>query len=450
MKLVIRSLKNVFRNPVRLLLVVILLGTCLMFVAAMVSLDASSQRQLAAVRQQIGTTISIQYEPPKDQKNNAAPPVSTGTGTSVVVDTPHIPNSIVEKIKKVAGVASIQATLSHPYLEKQLQSLAPTLPPIAISGYPRNASDFTVYGGAAPKLVAGRAFQDSDANTNVAMMSKALAEKNHLKVGDTFTLNGKTFTLIGLYTTPGQVTDNTFIIPLDTLQRLFQLDGVDSLTVKAASEDQVESVANALRKLLGSQFTVDPLVNHYSNVLNALHVAQQSIRAALIASFLIAAAIIIFAVLMLIRERTAEIAVLKTIGASHLQVLRQFWTEILVMNLIAAALAIGLLIFLGPPLTQLFDVDAASLLKPVNGGPSIDHPFVTNIISSDGSNESTGTTSDTARNLIEAARLSVATLNPQTLLIIVGVGIGLALVTSLIPTWFVARLKPAHVLRKAN
>ena len=36
------------------------------------------------------------------------------------------------------------------------------------------------------------------------------------------------------------------------------------------------------------------------------------------------------------------------------------------------------------------------------------------------------------------------------LLIILGVGIGLALLTSFIPTWFVARLKPAHVLRQAS
>jgi putative ABC transport system permease protein len=46
--------------------------------------------------------------------------------------------------------------------------------------------------------------------------------------------------------------------------------------------------------------------------------------------------------------------------------------------------------------------------------------------------------------------LAAATLNVQTLLIIVGVGIGLALLTSLIPTWFVSHVKPAEVLRKAN
>ena len=62
----------------------------------------------------------------------------------------------------------------------------------------------------------------------------------------------------------------------------------------------------------------------------------------------------------------------------------------------------------------------------------------------------TGTTSATASNIINTAHLTAATLNVQTLLIILGVGIGLALLTSLIPTWFVAHLKPAQVLRKAN
>ena len=96
--------------------------------------------------------------------------------------------------------------------------------------------------------------------------------------------------------------------------------------------EQVDAVAARLRSLLGPQFNVTTLADHYSKVFNALQVAQNSIQAALVASFLIAAAIIVFAVLMLVRERTAEIATLKTIGASHMQVLRQFWIEILTLS----------------------------------------------------------------------------------------------------------------------
>jgi hypothetical protein len=100
---------------------------------------------------------------------------------------------------------------------------------------------------------------------------------------------------------------------------------------------------------------------------------------------------------------------------------------------------------LGPFLSHLFDINASSLMEPLANGPSIDHPLVTNA-----NGVMTGTTSSTASNIINAAHLTTATLTIQTLLIILGVGIGLALLTSLIPTWFVAHLKPALVLRKAN
>jgi len=40
-------MRNVLRNPLRLLLVVFLLGASLMLVAAMVSLNSSAQQQLA-------------------------------------------------------------------------------------------------------------------------------------------------------------------------------------------------------------------------------------------------------------------------------------------------------------------------------------------------------------------------------------------------------------------
>jgi ABC-type antimicrobial peptide transport system permease subunit len=112
----------------------------------------------------------------------------------------------------------------------------------------------------------------------------------------------------------------------------------------------------------------------------------------------------------------------------------------------AATLAILLLVTLGSFLSHLFDIDASSLITPATGGPSIDHPIIT----INGNGSTTGTTSATASNISNAAHLAAATLNVQTLLIILGVGIGLALLTSLIPTWFVAHLKPAQILRKAN
>ena len=74
MGIIIRGMRNVLRNPLRLLLVVLLLGASLMLVAAMVSLDNSAQQQLASVHKEVGTTITINYA--TNESQNTAP--STG------------------------------------------------------------------------------------------------------------------------------------------------------------------------------------------------------------------------------------------------------------------------------------------------------------------------------------------------------------------------------------
>jgi ABC-type lipoprotein release transport system permease subunit len=142
---------------------------------------------------------------------------------------------------------------------------------------------------------------------------------------------------------------------------------------------------------------------------------------------------------MLVRERIAEIATLKTIGASHMQVFRQFWTEILTMSVIAAALAALLLVILGPFLSQKFDIDASSLAN-ADGVSGLPNPAAA---------INSPTASDLATSHLNNLHLAVASLSVQTLLVILGVGMGLALLASLIPLWFVVHLKPAEVLRKA-
>ncbi|EFH80203.1 ABC transporter permease [Ktedonobacter racemifer] len=457
MKLVIRSIRNVLRNPLRMILVVILLGTSLMFVAAMVSLSANSQQELATVHKKVGTGITVSYAS-NDARNAQqsggsviiGPSTGNGNGPSLAGKGPTpIPNSAVAKIRKTQGVANVQESLARPDMEGALKGSQLTDPtgqrvnaPLFVNGISSNVTNFTLMGGDTPRLVAGRGFRSSDANANVALMDKDVAKANNLHVGATFKLHGTTFTLIGLYTTTNQFSGSSVILPMATMQRVFGINGVDSVTLNAASYEQVEAVAARLRSALGKAYDVVTQDAPYSNVFQALQVAQNSIQVALFVSFLIAAAVIVFAVLMLVRERTAEIAILKTIGASHLQVLRQFWTEIAALSATAAALAVLLLVTVGPFISQKFDIDASSLANASAPGP----------------NQSSGpgliingvTSSSTASNHLSDVHLAAATLNAQTLLIIVGVGIGLALLTSLIPTWFVSHIKPAEVLRKAS
>jgi putative ABC transport system permease protein len=446
MKLLIRSIRNVLRNPLRLVLVVVLLGTSLMFVAAMMSLSTSAQQELATVHKQVGTGITINYASNDSVKSTSGNGGSQGgVGISAPNNTP-IPISTVQKVESTRGVVSTQESLVRPDTDGKLKTGSITGPngqqisiPVLVNGISSDASHFTLQGGTTPTLVSGRSFHDSDANAYVAMMSQSLANRNHLKVGSRFTLKGKTFTIIGLYTTSDQFSSSSIVVPLATMQKVFGVKGVDSITAYAANYEQVETVATRLRNALGKQYDVVTQDAQYNNVFSALGATQNTIQLALIISVSIAVVVIIFAVLMLVRERTVEIGILKAIGASHLQVLRQFWTEIVTLSASAAALAALLLATLGPTISQRFDIS-----PPSTGGPGASSGPVT--IGGPGGQIFQASSNSNPSNV----HLAAATLNVETLLIILGLGIGLALLTSVIPTWFVSHIKPAEVLRKAN
>lgn len=428
METLLLGLRTLFRNPLRLLLIVFLLGASLMLVAALVSLNGSAQQELTNVQQHVGTAITITYT-----ANDAQSARTSGSGRSQSIP---LPPSAVTTVQHVAGVSSVEESLSRTDTESTLVSSAIELPngksfspQPSVDGFSMGATHFTLQDGATPTLTEGRGFQVSDAHSDVAMMSEQLAQANSLTVGSTFSLRGTTFTLIGLYTTNQVFAQNSLVVPLATMQRLFGVNGVDSVTAYAQSYAQVNTVAARLHRALGKAYNVVPEASDFTTTMDALTAVQNSITLTLVIAILTAALVIIFTVFITVREKNREIGILKALGASHWQVIRQFWGEVLALSAIAALVAVILLVTLGPLISQAFTVspDASSTPGGVRSGPMF------------------ASLSATQTSL----HLSAATLNIETLLIIVGLGMGLAILTSVIPAWYVARIKPAEVLRRA-
>src|SRR5581483_8548450 len=192
MGIIIRGMKNMLRNPLRLLVVVLLLGASLMFVAAMVSLNSSAQQQLANVHKEVGTAITINYATTDNQ--NAGPQGGGGGGGGFfnqATATP-IPNSAVAQVKNLPGVASVEESLRRTDTNSTLTTSTIQTPngrsisiPPSVNGISTGATHFTLTGGSTPTLVSGRSFSASDANAYVAMMSQTLATTNSLSVGST-------------------------------------------------------------------------------------------------------------------------------------------------------------------------------------------------------------------------------------------------------------------------
>ncbi len=447
METILRGMRNVLRNPLRLLLVVFLLGASLMLVAAMVSLNSSAQQQLASVHQQVGTAITINYATNDSQNagqstgQQSGGQGQNGRGFFTQATVTPIPNSAISKVQHLPGVASVEESLRRSDTDGTLQTSTIQTPsgrsisiPPTVNGISTGATHFTLAGGSTPTLVSGRTFQASDASADVAMMSQTLAENNDLIVGSTFPLKGKTFTIIGLYTTDQGFANSSLVIPLATMQNVFSVDGVDSMTVYAQSYEQADALAASLRSTLGKAYDVVTEASTYASTINSLNTAQNSIKLALIVAIVTATLVIIFAVFITVHERTAEIGTLKAIGASHWQVIRQFWGEVLALSVVAAIIAVGLLAALGPVISQAFNIST---------------PSTTTAGSFRGGFFGAGRALFASQTANLNVHLSSATLNAQALLIIVGLGMGLAVLTSVIPAWYVARIRPAEVLRRA-
>ena len=445
MDTIMRGMRNVLRNPTRLLLVVLLLGASLMLVAAMVSLNSSAQQQLANVHKEVGTAITINYATNESQNGGQDAGGPRGGGFFGQQTTTPIPNTAVTSISNVPNVVSVETSLRRTDTNSALKTSTIQTPdgrsisiPPTVNGISTGATHFTLAGGSTPTLTSGRTFQASDANANVAIMSQTLATANSLQVGSTFPLKGKTFTLIGLYTTDQTFANNSLVVPMATMQNIFSVPGVDSITVYAQSYEQVDAVAAKLRTTLGKAYDVVTEASNYTSTIDALNAAQNSIKLALIVSIITSILVIIFAVFITVRERTAEIGTLKAIGASHWQVIRQFWGEVLALSTIAAILAILLLATLGPVISQAFNISTPTTATTTTPGRF-----------GGGFGQGRSLFASQAATKLSNVHLSSATLNVQSLLIIVGLGMGLAVLTSIIPSWYVARIRPAEVLRRA-
>src|SRR2546423_1800492 len=103
MKSILQSIRNVYRNRGRQILIVTLLGASLMFGAATMSLSASSQQELATIHQLVGNTITIQHASNGGPTVQQISPGGDGGGPSQSFGngpTP-IPDSVVAAIKRV-------------------------------------------------------------------------------------------------------------------------------------------------------------------------------------------------------------------------------------------------------------------------------------------------------------------------------------------------------------
>ncbi len=205
------------------------------------------------------------------------------------------------------------------------------------------------------RVATGRALTPQDEGANVTVLGSDIARQNDAKVGDTVTLRGEPFVVVGILEPTLTAPDTTATVPLAAGQRLYagtlpalvsaKLDpttiisglivypkpGVDPETIAA----EMRAAAPDLEVMTGKDF--DRQVGSATSILNSILVGIALI------SLAVGGLSVINTMAMSVAERTREIGIKRAIGGGRLRIVRELVTESALIGFLGgvAGLALG-------------------------------------------------------------------------------------------------------------
>ena len=195
---------------------------------------------------------------------------------------------------------------------------------------------------------------DVDTRRRVAVLGSTVVRRVFGDVdplGRQVSIAGVRFRVIGVFepvgSTFGVDRDTEVHIPVTAAQRLFGVDRIDALAVKAPRADDVEPLQKKLTTALqdkydGEEFsavTQTQILGTIGRILGLLTLVLAAIAAI---SLLVGGVGVSNIMLVSVRERTREIGLRKALGARQRDVLLQFLIEAVLLCVVGGLIGIGL------------------------------------------------------------------------------------------------------------
>src|SRR5579885_1558601 len=265
------------------------------------------------------------------------------------------------------------------------------------------------------------------------LVGSRLAFRLGLKPGDPITLISpegtttafgtvpriKTYTIAGTFNVGMYEFDNSVVfMPLPAAQLFFNMPkAVSSLEVMVADPDNVRSYDRAIERAFGPRVRIFDWQQSNLSFFNAVEVERNVMFLILTLIILVAAFNIISSMIMLVKDKGRDIAILRTMGATRGMVLRIF---------MLSGASIGIV---GTIAGFVLGVAFASNIEAIR-------QFVQSIIG----------TNLFAAEIYFLTQIP-ARIDPDEVALVLAMAFGLSFLATLYPSWRAARLDPVEALR---
>lgn len=418
MRIVSRAIRNVYRNPARSIIVLLVLALSAGISVAMFQATSATSRQTSNLTALLETTIEVR---------NAG---ATGMGSGVE----QIPEAEVAKIDSAPSAANIVGVEKQVLVRNVYQEYFPTIS-VTVGNEPGKPLRVATHGEpAAVRIVDGRNFTPDDTGKYVAIIGSGYAETRGLAVGDRFLYQprpGEEFPgrareaeleVIGIFESGFSFGNNQIFIPFDTAQRIHGLeDQVTILWVTVDDIDNVDRVEQDLRSVYGGSRDVLSGQQKAEFAARSFDRIVRLGRVGLGLAVALGGLVVLFTMTLTVHERIREIGLFKAIGASNGAVAAQFAVETLVLVVVGGLLGLVVFLTVGPPIvSRILGID-----------------------------QSAETVSSIEMGLAPAtAFLDIDySITPRNLIFVLGLVLLTALVGSLYPVYRAVRMNPAEALR---
>lgn len=356
MSAVARGFSNPFRNRARAVVVIALLSLVTGLLALMVQATLASRQQIASMEGRVRTLIELR---------EAGAFGTGGFGGDKPIGHDRFSTDTLQTAKKIPSARHLARVDEYVY--------TPQIDPSKKNAY---AMIIGLHPGAAlraigevdyenARIIAGRDMNERDADGNVAIVGRlyaaqrlGLADPAELaRTEKQIVLSGRSFKVIGIYTTANDFGDNHAFIPIDAFRAAFNPGKrLSKIFITVDSVANVERVVDELKKALVDEADVVTAPEAVSTARTTLGSLAVSSAYAAVLLFAIGAVVTVFVMVLSMRERIREIGTLKAIGASNREVVLQFLSEAFGMSTLGAVGALLLALPFAPAVSRILGV----------------------------------------------------------------------------------------------